>query len=146
LSREYKDPKVNGFLISGKNISDQPLADVQGVLKPDSGGGNLELNLSLRGNTTDENVRTIPPGAQFSLIYTFPTALSANGFIEKFGGMVFTFHYTHADIQKALICYFSASRFRTDLQNAEAAPSPRLEPRLPQRSTLDLVRSSWAPA
>ena len=69
----------------------------------------------------------------------------APGFIEKLGGIVFTFHYTHAGIQKAVICYFSASKFRTDLQNVDAAPSPRLEIGRPQRSTLDLVRPSWAP-
>jgi hypothetical protein len=141
LSRDDKGAKVNGFLISGKNTSDHPLTEVQGLLKPESGDGNLELNLSLGGNTTDENVRTIPPGAQFSLVYTFPTALSANGSIEKFGGMVFAFHYTHAGIEKAIICYFSASRFRTDLQNVETAPSL-----LPQRSTLKPVRPSWAAA
>jgi len=149
LSSDDKGSKVNGFLISGKNTSDQPLNEVQGVLKPDSGDGNLELNLSLNGNPTDENVRTIPPGAQFSLVYVFSKrqkALSANGFIEKFGGAVFTFHYTHAGVQKALICYFSASRFRMDLQNVDAAPSPRLETPQPQRSTLDPVRPAWAPA
>jgi hypothetical protein len=120
LLPDDKGSKVNGFLISGKNTSDQPLIEVQGVLKPDSGDGNLELNLSLNGNPTDEIVRTIPPGAQFSLAYVFSKhqkALSANGFIEKFGGAVFTFHHTHAGVQKAFICYFSASRFRTEIAN-----------------------------
>jgi hypothetical protein len=148
LSPDDKGAKINGFLISGKNTSNQPLTEVQGVLKPDSGDGNFELNLSLNGNPTDKNVRTIPPGAHFSLVYEFPKrqkVLSPYGFIEKLGGIVFTFHYTHAGIQKAVICYFSASKFRTDLQNVDAAPSPRLETGRPQRSTLDLVRPSWAP-
>ena len=129
LAPDDKGAKVDGFLISGRNTSEQPLTEVQGVLKPDSGEGNLELNLSLSGNPTDESVRTIPPGAQFSLVYVFSKqkALSANGFVEKFGGAVFTFHYTHAGTQKALICYFPASRFRRDLQNVKAAPSPALE-------------------
>ena len=148
LSPDDKGAKINGFLISGKNTSNQPLTEVQGVLKPDSGDGNFELNLSLNGNPTDKNVRTIPPGAHFSLVYEFPKrqkVLSPYGFIEKLGGIVFTFHHTHAGIQKAVICYFSASKFRSDLQNVDAAPSPRLETGRPQRSTLDLVRPSWAP-
>jgi hypothetical protein len=114
--------RVNGFLISGQNTSDQRLTEVQGVLKPDSGGG-LELKLSLSGNPTHQGEQSIPPGAQFSLAYVFSKSEAVNGFVEKFGGAIFTFHYTHAGTQKALIHYFSASRFKRDLQNVEATPS-----------------------
>jgi hypothetical protein len=139
LSRGDKDVTVRGFLLGGKNISDQPLTDVQGILKPDTSHGNIELNLTLDGNQADGSVHTIPPGAQFSLVYTFPThpkGLSTNSFLEKFGGVIFTFHYTHAGAQTTFICHFSASRFKTDLQTVEAAPSPlRQTPPGPQKST-----------
>jgi hypothetical protein len=150
LSRGDKDVSVSGFLIGGKNISDQPLTEVQGILKPDTSHGNIELNLSLDGNQTDGSVRTIPPGAQFNLVYTFPThpkGLSSNSFLEKFGGVIFTFHYTHAGAQTTFICYFSASRFKTELQTVEAAPSPLGEtPPGPQRSTPRAIRPARAPA
>jgi hypothetical protein len=144
LSRDDKGTNVK-FLISGENTSDQPLTEVQGVLKPDSSGGNLELNLSLNGNATDESVRTIPPGAQFILVYIFPNhpkGLSTNSFIENLGGAIFTFHYTHAGARKAFLCYFSPSRLKTELRNVEAVETP---PR-PQRNTPGAIRPAGAPA
>jgi hypothetical protein len=117
--------RVNGFLIIGQNTSDQRLTEVRGMLKPDSGGG-LELKLSLSGNPAHQGEQSIPPGAQFSLAYVFSKPESVNGFVEKFGGAVFTFHYAYAGTQKTLICYISASRFKRDLQKAEAVPSSAL--------------------
>jgi hypothetical protein len=111
---------VTGFLIEGENTSDQPLTDVEAVLIPDRNAGSLELALSLSNHSTDEPFRTIPPGAQFSLAYTLSNYLngSSDTFIEKCGGVIFTFHYTHAGVRKALIWYLSPSRLRTELRKA----------------------------
>jgi hypothetical protein len=118
LSRSHK--AVTGFLISGKNASDEPFMDVEGALKPDSSHGEIKLDLSLDPNhSSNGSVRTIPPGAQFTLVYTFPhhpEGLLASTFLSKFGGVIFTFHYTHAGVEKTFICYFPAARFKTELQ------------------------------
>ena len=48
-------------------------------------------------------MRTIRPGAQFSLANTFSNDLtgSSDTFVEKCGGVIFTFHYTHAGVRKS---------------------------------------------
>jgi hypothetical protein len=107
FSRDPQGATVTGFLIDGENTSDQPLTDVQAVLVPDRNAGNLELSLSPREQSPDESVRTIPPGAQFSLAYTFSNDLTgpSDTFVEKCGGVIFTFHYTQAGVRKAVIWY-----------------------------------------
>jgi hypothetical protein len=111
---------VKGFVIDGENASDQPLTDVKAVLIPDRNVGNLELALSLSNHSTDEPLRTIPPGAQFRLAYTLSNYLAgpSDTFVEKCGGVIFTFHYTHAGVRKAVIWYLSPSRLRTELRKA----------------------------
>jgi hypothetical protein len=111
---------VTGFLIDGENTSDQPLIDVKAVLIPDRNAGNLELVLRLNNHSTDEPLRTIPPGAQFNLGYTLSNYLtgSSDSFVEKCGGVIFTFHYTHSGVPKSVIWYLSPSRLRTELRKA----------------------------
>ena len=111
---------ATGFLIDGENGSNQPLTDVKAVLIPDRNAGNLELALSLRNHSTEEPLRTIPPGAQFSLAYTLSNSLtgSSDAFVEKCGGVIFKFHYTHVGVRKAVIWYLSPSRLRTELRKA----------------------------
>jgi hypothetical protein len=111
---------VTGFLIDGENTSDQPLTDVKAVLIPDRNAGNLELALSLSNHSTDESSRTIPPGAQFRLAYTLSNYLTgpSDTFVEKCGGVIFTFHYTHAGVRKAVIWYLSPSRLSAELRKA----------------------------
>jgi len=116
---------VTGFVIDGENTSDQSLTDVKAVLIPDRNAGNLELALSLSIHTPDEPLRTIPPGAQFSLAYTLSNYLtgSSDTFVEKCGGVIFTFHYTHAGVRKGIIWYLSPSRLRRELRKAGAFAS-----------------------
>ena len=111
---------VTGFLISGENTSEQPLTDVEAVLMPDKNAGNFELALGLTNHSPDAPSRTIPPGAQFNLAYTFSNSLtgSSDAFVEKCGGVIFTFHYTHVGVHKAVIWYLSPSRLRTELRKA----------------------------
>ena len=111
---------MTGFLIDGENRSDQSLTDVQAALTPDRNAGDVELSLSLREQSPDEHVRTIPPGAQFRLANTFSNYLTgpSDTFVEKCGGVIFTFRYTQAGVRKALIWYLSPSRLRTELRKA----------------------------
>jgi len=114
---------VTGFLIYGENTSDQPLTDVEAVLIPDRNAGNLELALRLSNHPTDEPLRIIPPGAQFSLGYTLSNYLSSDSFVQKCGGVIFTFHYTQAGVPKSVIWYLSPSRLRTELRKAGSVAS-----------------------
>ena len=115
-----QDARVSGVLIDGENTSDKPLTDVQAVLIPDKNAENLELGLSLREQSPDEPARTIPPGAQFSLAYTLSNDLRgpSDGFVEKCGGVIFSFHYTQAGVRKAIIWYLSPSKLRTEMRKA----------------------------
>ena len=108
---------VTGFLIDGENTSDQPLTDVKAVLIPDRNAGNIELALGLTNHSPDQPLRTIPSGAQFSLAYRLSTG-SADTFVEKCGGVIFTFHYTRAGVPKSVIWYLSPSRLRMELRKA----------------------------
>jgi hypothetical protein len=125
FSRDEQGATVTGFLIDGENPTDQPLTDVQAVIIPDRNAGNVELSLSLREQSPDEPVRTIPPGAQFSLANTFSNDLTgpSDAFVEKCGGVIFTFRYTQAGVRKAVIWYLSPSRLRTELRKAGALVS-----------------------
>ena len=111
---------MTGFLIDGEHTSDQPLTDVEAVLIPDKNAGNIDLALGLSNHSPDEALRTIPPGAQFSLAFTLSNYLtgSSDTFVEECGGVIFTFHYTHAGARKAVIWYLSPSRLRTELRKA----------------------------
>jgi hypothetical protein len=124
FSRDDQDITVTGFLIAGENASDHSLTDVQAVLIPDRNAGNVELSLSLRG-APNKPLRTIPPGAQFTLANTFPDELMGrpDTFVEKCGGVIFTFHYTQAGVRKAVIWYLSESRLRSELRKAGALAS-----------------------
>jgi hypothetical protein len=124
FSRDEQGATVTGFLLHGENASGQPLTDVQAVLIPDRNAGDVELSLSLR-EQSDEHVRTIPPGAQFSLANTFSNDLTgpSDTFVEKCGGVIFTFHYTQAGVRKAVIWYLSPSRLKTELRKAGALAS-----------------------
>ena len=125
FSRGEQGARVNGVLIDGENTSNKPLTDVQAVLIPDRNAGNLELSLSVREQSPDDPARTIPPGAQFSLAYTLSNDLTgpSDSFVEKCGGVIFSFHYTQAGVRKAVIWYLSPSKLRTELRKAGAFAS-----------------------
>jgi hypothetical protein len=124
-SRNNGSATATGFIIDGENTSDVPLTDVQAVLIPDKNAGKLELVLTRSEQPADEPVQIIPSGAQFSLAYTFSKDLtgSSDSFVEKCGGVIFTFHYTRAGVHKAVIWYLSPSRLRTELHKAGALAS-----------------------
>jgi len=111
--------RITGFSISGINASNQPLTQVGGILKPDKGSHAIELILSLRGDhLSSGGGRTIPAGAQFSLVYEFPghsMGMPIDAFFAKFGGAVFTFRYTHAGDHRTLISYLSESTIKEQL-------------------------------
>ena len=91
-----------GFSISGTNVSDQPLEQVQAVLKPDSSQRELPLAVSVEGDAVrDANV--IPADARFSLFAAAPD----EGASGQAGGAILTFRYVQAGQRKSSILYLT---------------------------------------
>jgi len=89
------------FQLSGANLSDQPLEDVQAVLKPDKGIGELALVLELDGR--DASGAAVPPGARFGL--SAPSL--ANKAASQLGGAILSFGYVQAGRRKTSIMYLT---------------------------------------
>jgi hypothetical protein len=91
-----------GFSISGTNVSDEALEQVQAVLKPDSGQREVPLALSIEGDSVgDRNV--IPAAARFSLFSAAPE----EGAPGQIGGAILTFRYVQAGQRKTSILYLT---------------------------------------
>jgi len=88
------------FLLSGANVSDQPLENVQAVLKPDSGVGELALVLEVEGR---DGGAVIPPGARFSLA---TDRLTKDG-AKQLSGAILSFAYVQAGRRKSSIMYLT---------------------------------------
>ena len=90
----------DGFVLTGANISDQPLTAVRALLKPDSGAPDLPL--ALEGNA-DEAKAVIPPGARFRLEAEGLRADEA----KTLGGAILSFAYMQAGQRKTSIIYLT---------------------------------------
>jgi len=103
------------FMLTGANLSDQPLENIRAVLKPDSGGGALPLTLTVAG----EKSAAVPAGARFGL----ETETLTPGEAKQLGGAILSFAYTQAGRRKTSIMYLTppmlAERVAGD---AEASP------------------------
>ncbi|MEZ5827579.1 MAG: hypothetical protein R3D30_09100 [Hyphomicrobiales bacterium] len=86
-----------GFLMSGVNVSDQPLEKVRAVLKPDGGAGKVSLVLQVEG-LDDPAGAIIPPGAKFSLVAPNPNTA---------GGAILSFSYVLAGQRRTSIRYLT---------------------------------------
>ena len=87
------------FLLSGANVSDQPLEAVRAVLKPDSGADTLTLTVNVAGQADG----AVPPGAQFNLSAPVLTADQAT----QFGGAILSFAYSHEGRRRTSIMYLT---------------------------------------
>jgi hypothetical protein len=121
---------IDGLAIRGENTSNQPLTAVQGTIKSDT-GQEIKLSVSAAGSQqTKADAHDVLSGSEFTLEYGFhPDAsgqqagMPAEEFLSKNGGMIFKFSYTVAGVQTALIEYFSPSKLKTQLVDAESAES-----------------------
>lgn len=86
-----------GFLMSGVNVSDQPLEKVRAVLKPDGGAGKVNLVLQVEGLDGTAGA-IIPPGAKFSLVAPNPNTA---------GGAILSFSYVLAGQRRTSIRYLT---------------------------------------
>ena len=91
-----------GFWIRGINISDQPLREVQAILKPDANHHELNLTVNVQGNQFEDKA-VLPAGARFTLGAGIPKLK------KPFGGAILTFRYNYAGGQRAEIFYLTAA-------------------------------------
>ncbi len=91
-----------GFSISGTNISDQALEQVQAVLKPDSTEREMALALSVEGDGAGDG-SVIPANAGFSLFSAAPD----DGASGQTAGAILTFRYMQAGQRKSSILYLT---------------------------------------
>jgi hypothetical protein len=91
-----------GFSISGTNVSDQALEQVQAVLKPDSTVREVPLALSIEGDGVGDG-SSIPADARFSLFSAAPQ----EGASGQTGGAILTFRYVQAGQRKTSILYLT---------------------------------------
>ena len=97
------EPATNQiFALSGTNVSDQPLADVQAVLKPDSDATVFGLTLQSAGKM-GKHGSVIPPGARFSLAAAALTKDQA----KHLGGAILSVSYVQDGNRKTSIMYLS---------------------------------------
>jgi len=99
-----------GFSISGTNVSDEALEQVQAVLKPDASQRELELALDIEGHVLEDGT-VIPAGARFSLVSESP---DEDG--SRLGGAILTFRYVQVGQRKTSILYLTpamVARFAT---------------------------------
>ena len=93
---------TEGFSISGTNISNQALEQVQAVLKPDSNQRELQLTLEVDGQKVEAGL-TIPAGTRFSLVSENPSEEAA----KPSGGAILSFRYVQAGKRKTSILYLT---------------------------------------
>jgi len=110
--REVQRPVTSpwGFSISGTNVSDEALEQVQAVLKPDASQRELELALDIEGHVLEDGT-VIPAGARFSLVSESP---DEDG--SRLGGAILSFRYVQAGQCKTSILYLTpamVARFAT---------------------------------
>jgi hypothetical protein len=91
------------FLISGTNVSDQPLEKVHAVLRPDASQREVELALSVEGRELEDKT-VIPAEARFSLVAVNPSQDDS-----QIGGAILTFRYVQAGQRKTSILYLTPS-------------------------------------
>ena len=91
-----------GFSITGTNVSDEAMEQVQAVLKPDSTQREVPLALSVNGDRVGDG-SLIPADARFSLLSATPDELASG----QIGGAILTFRYVQAGQRKTSILYLT---------------------------------------
>jgi hypothetical protein len=103
------------LMLTGANVSDQPLEDIRAVLKPDAGGGALPLTLTVAG----EDSAAVPAGARFGLV---AEALTADE-VKQLGGPILSVAYAQGGRRKTSIMYLTPPMLAERVAG-DAEPSP----------------------
>jgi hypothetical protein len=99
---EVSENPAPGLWVGGINISDEPLREVQGILKLDANQRELKLTVRIKGNKFEDKA-VIRAGARFAMGVEIPKTN------KQTGGAILTFRYTYAGQQRAQIFYLTAA-------------------------------------
>lgn len=108
---------MEGVLLTGRNVSTQPLDDIQATLKPDSAATPAGLNdvrLSLRVEGPEGMAvsgTSVPPGARFHL----QAAGLSNDAARELGAAIVSFAYSQAGRRRTSIMYLKQTALGGDL-------------------------------
>lgn len=97
---------VDMVLLSGTNVSDAPLEDIEATLKPDLGGGtaaieSLALRLRIEGQDAQGPAASVPPGTRFHL----QAAGLSEADAERLKGAIVSFAYSQGGRRRTSIMY-----------------------------------------
>jgi hypothetical protein len=144
LSGTPQSFRINGLLIHGENKSDDPLAAVESVVKPDMPRPELKLAVSVDkpapqaedSSNTEARMapamtsNVIPPHAPFKLAFPIPAeagghqdGLTPEEFFEAYGGLTLKIRYQVNGRQKVFIHYLSPETLRAQLDEVRAMGS-----------------------
>jgi hypothetical protein len=130
--------RIKGFAIGAVNMSDEPIASLEGVIKPDLHSEELKLELVVERPGTgaagaqaseatlaDTAPGTIPPQAPFKLVFAFPGAEGTSGLtpeevLKESGGLLLKVHYEIGGKQKSFIQYLPAVLLEEQLAEIQA--------------------------
>jgi hypothetical protein len=124
--------RIKGFAIGAVNMSDQSLASLGGVLKPDRRDHDLRLDLNIVSEEPAEGAGsaeaqpvpvlpegTIPSQAPFKLVFLFPAeegaGLTPQQVLSTYGGLMLKIHYEIDGTQRSFIQYLPASLLEEQL-------------------------------
>jgi hypothetical protein len=124
--------RIKGFAIGAVNMSDQSLASLGGVLKPDRRDHDLRLDLNIVSEEPAEGTGsaeaqpvpvlpegTIPSQAPFKLVFLFPAeegaGLTPQQVLSTYGGLMLKIHYEIDGTQRSFIQYLPASLLEEQL-------------------------------
>jgi hypothetical protein len=124
--------RIKGFGIGGVNLSDQPIASLEGAIKPDLQAQDIKLALSVEapgdhaGEAQLSQDGAIPPQAPFKFVFLFPAEAANGGMMPQevladYGGLMLKVHFEMAGTQRSFIQYLPPSLLQEQLDEILAA-------------------------
>jgi len=138
LSGTPESFRINGLSVSGVNNSDQPLTNLQGVLKPDVQRPDLKLSLQVdeKQSPSGEGAApqtavvatgTVPAQTPFRLVFPFPAeamggedGITVDEFFDSYGGLLLKLRYEIEGVEKSVIQYLGPDLLKGQLDEVAA--------------------------
>jgi hypothetical protein len=124
--------RIKGFAIGAVNMSDDPIGELEGVLKPDLHDQDLKLDVLVErpgeaaGGAEMAEVAAgdapadIPSQAPFKLVFLFPAPEAPEDVLKASGGLLLKVNYQIAGKQKSFIHYLPPDLLEEQLAEIQA--------------------------
>jgi hypothetical protein len=124
--------RIKGFAIGAVNMSDDPIGELEGVLKPDLHDQDLKLDVIVErpgeaaGGAEMAEVAAgdapadIPSQAPFKLVFLFPAPEAPEDVLKASGGLLLKVNYQIAGKQKSFIHYLPPDLLEEQLAEIQA--------------------------